>query len=285
MFDYIIVQAGGKGTRLKHLTANKPKALVSINNLPMIFYLFKKFPDKKFIVIGDYKFDVLKKYLETFAEVDFEMVNANGKTGTLSGLNKALEKIPESESFMLIWSDLILDENLKMPNKKGNFIGISKEFPCRWRFVNNHFEEVSSSIDGVAGMFVFENKSVLTDLPEEGEFVRYLSTKSLKFKTIPLTKTKEYGLLDVVNNVEKPKCRPFNKMTVEGNKVIKEPITQQGKELAEKEINWYKFINDKGCSNINLPKIYSFDPLVMEKISVKSGGGEFLPLFKQRIIA
>ena len=30
MFNYIIVQAGGKGTRLEHLTKNKPKALVPI---------------------------------------------------------------------------------------------------------------------------------------------------------------------------------------------------------------------------------------------------------------
>ena len=61
--DYIIVQAGGKGTRMKRLTANKPKALVPVDNLPMIFHLFKKYPDKKYIVIGDYKYDVLKNYL------------------------------------------------------------------------------------------------------------------------------------------------------------------------------------------------------------------------------
>lgn len=65
--NYIIVQAGGKGSRMERLTRNKPKALVPVNNLPMIFHLFKKFSDKKFIIIGDYKFDVLKKYLYTFA--------------------------------------------------------------------------------------------------------------------------------------------------------------------------------------------------------------------------
>lgn len=54
-FDYIIVQAGGKGTRLEHLTANKPKAIVPVENLPMLFHLFRKFPDKKFIIIADYK--------------------------------------------------------------------------------------------------------------------------------------------------------------------------------------------------------------------------------------
>ena len=51
--NYIVVQAGGKSSRMKRLTRNKPKALVPVNNLPMIFYLFKKFPDKKFIIIGD----------------------------------------------------------------------------------------------------------------------------------------------------------------------------------------------------------------------------------------
>mgnify|MGYP003463731187 CR=1 FL=1 len=76
-FKYIVVQAGGKGTRLQHLTKNKPKALVPINNLPMIFHLFKKFPDKKFIVIGDYKCDVLKRHLNAFAPVEFEVVDGD----------------------------------------------------------------------------------------------------------------------------------------------------------------------------------------------------------------
>lgn len=58
---YIIVQAGGRGSRMELLTRNKPKALVPVNNLPMIFHLFKKFPDRKFIIIGDYKFDVLER--------------------------------------------------------------------------------------------------------------------------------------------------------------------------------------------------------------------------------
>ena len=35
------------------LTRNKPKALVPVNNLPMILHLFRKYPDKKFIIIGN----------------------------------------------------------------------------------------------------------------------------------------------------------------------------------------------------------------------------------------
>ena len=68
--NYIIVQAGGKGSRMQILTRNKPKALVPVNNLPMIFHLFKKYPDKKFIIIGDYKYDVLERYLLEFSDVN-----------------------------------------------------------------------------------------------------------------------------------------------------------------------------------------------------------------------
>ncbi len=53
--EYIVVQAGGRGSRLGRLTANKPKALVPVENLPMLFHLFRKYPDKRFIIIADYK--------------------------------------------------------------------------------------------------------------------------------------------------------------------------------------------------------------------------------------
>ena len=84
--DYIIIQAGGLGTRLGHLTKNKPKAIVPVNNLPIIFHMFRKYPDKKFIIIGDYKFDVLKKYLQNFAKVQYMLVKAEGN-GNGAGTN------------------------------------------------------------------------------------------------------------------------------------------------------------------------------------------------------
>ena len=83
--QYIIVQAGGKGTRMEHLTANKPKALVPIGNRPMLFHLFEKYPDKRFIVIADYKSDVMKKYLYAFAKVNYLVVDAHGKREPVQG--------------------------------------------------------------------------------------------------------------------------------------------------------------------------------------------------------
>ena len=195
-FKYIVVQAGGKGTRLQHLTKNKPKALVPINNLPMIFHLFKKFPDKKFIVIGDYKCDVLKRYLNAFAPVEFEVVDACGKPGTCGGMAKAFAKIEENEPFMLIWSDLVLNEDFSVEKEEvGNYVGTSLGFECRWKYENGVFEEERSSTCGVAGLFFFKNKSYLENVPEEGEFVRWLSQTDIDFGTVTLDRTKEYGLI------------------------------------------------------------------------------------------
>ena len=45
----IIIQAGGRGSRLRHFTWNKPKCLVSFEGKPVIFHLFEKFKDPIFI--------------------------------------------------------------------------------------------------------------------------------------------------------------------------------------------------------------------------------------------
>ena len=111
--DYIIVQAGGKGTRMEKLTRNKPKALVPVKNRPMLFHLFEKYPHKQFIIIGDYKCEVLIRYLEAFASVSYQVVDATRAHGTCAGLSKALSRLPDGEAFMLIWSDLILPECYK----------------------------------------------------------------------------------------------------------------------------------------------------------------------------
>ena len=139
--DTIIVQAGGKGSRMESLTRNKPKALVPVNNLPMLFHLFRKYPDKKYIIIGDYKYQVLEKYLESFADVDYDMVCGSGATGTCAGLKEALTYVPEKTPFMLIWCDLVLPTQFEMPTEEKDYIGISKDFPCRWKYEDGQFAE------------------------------------------------------------------------------------------------------------------------------------------------
>jgi len=75
----VIIQAGGRGSRLRHLTWNKPKCLVSVNGEPMLFQVFNSFPNAKFIVIGDYSYKTLETYIKINAQnYNVQLVKASG---------------------------------------------------------------------------------------------------------------------------------------------------------------------------------------------------------------
>lgn len=283
--NYIIVQAGGKGTRLGHLTKNKPKALTPVENLPMILHLFRKYPDKRFVIIADYKKEVLHQYLEAFAEVKYQIVDAQG-TGTCAGVRQALERIPEKEAFMLVWSDLILPEDFLLPEgyrevpeeereqqsgiPKQDYVGISATFPCRWKYEQGSFTEERSTEHGVAGFFLFREKKLLQELPDSGELVRWFKEREreFSFKEWSLAGTREFGLLEEYEKLAQSKTRPFNRIIVEDEVLTKEPLDAQGEALAKRECAWYAVAKSKGIEGI--PKIYGVDPLKMEYIRGKN---------------
>lgn len=272
--DYIIVQAGGKGTRLGYLTKNKPKALVPVENLPMLFHLFRKYQDKRFIIIADYKKEVMHEYLEAFADVKYQIVNAGGK-GTCGGVRQAISFIPDGEPFLLVWSDLILPADLKLPEgyedggiktaPQKDYIGISQTFPCRWSYRDDRFVEKSSHKYGVAGFFLFTEKAKIADVPESGELVCWMQEKQMHFEQFGLAGTKEFGLIEEYEKLKCSRCRPFNRIIVDGDVLIKEPVDAQGKKLSVRECAWYEKAKEKGIEI--LPQIYDTNPLKMEYIN------------------
>ncbi len=272
MLKYIIVQAGGKGTRLKHLTKNKPKALVPVNNLPILFHLFEKFQNKHFIIITDYKKEVMKNYLQTFANVEYQIIETGGK-GTCAGVKQAAGLLPEEEPFLLTWSDIIIPIDLKLPPGYGDetdinpvvdYIGISQSFPCRWSYKDGKFAEEISCEHGVAGFFLFTDKEKINAVPDNGELVRWMKDSGLKFSETGLNGTKEFGTIEEYNKLQQSKCRPFNRITIKSDRFIKEAIDRHGRELANREWAWYKKADEIGFSAH--PQIYSTDPLEMELI-------------------
>lgn len=273
--DYIVVQAGGKGTRLKYLTENKPKALVPVDNLPMLFHLFRKYPHKRFVIIADHKKEVMREYLEVFAEVKYNIVDAYG-TGTCAGVKQAVNLIPENEPFMLIWSDLILPNDFKLPDgyeddtgePDKDYVGLSQTFLCRWKYEKDEFIEERSTEYGVAGFFLFTDKSKIKDVPESGELVRWMQQRQMKYSTVGLAGTREFGLIEEYEKSADVKCRPFNKIKIEGGELIKEPVDTQGIRLAKRVCAWYKKAKELGIEIF--PKIYSTNPLRMEYISGKN---------------
>ena len=273
--EYIIVQAGGKGTRLGYLTKNKPKALVPVENLPMLFHLFRKYPDKRFVIVSDYHKEVLHEYLSAFADVTYQVVDAEG-TGTCAGIKQAVDKIPANQPFMLVWSDLILPKNFKLPEEyedenppQNDYIGISATFPCRWSYVDGKFKEEPSWDKGVAGFFLFTDKRKIEEIPKSGELVRWMQRQGRTYKEISLAGTKEFGLLEEYKKLGQEKCRPFNRITIDGTILVKEAVDEQGKRLAERECAWYEEVRRMtkwGKETRILPQIYETRPLKMEYV-------------------
>ncbi|MDR1194541.1 MAG: phosphotransferase [Peptococcaceae bacterium] len=261
--SYVIVQAGGKGARLGHLTANKPKALAPVENLPILFHLFRLYPNKRYIIIADYKKEVLREYLAAFAPVTYQVVDADGQ-GTCAGVGRALALLPPGQPFMLIWSDLILPANFALPDRPGRYIGVSQGFPCRWSYQDGKLAEEPSERQGVAGLFIFESKDALADVPASGELVRWLSGKDMSLTELGLAGAREYGLLAEYEALGADRCRPFNKITVDGAMVIKEGIDERGRELARLERQWYEYAGPRVPGDI--PQLYGWSPLRMERI-------------------
>lgn len=262
----IIIQAGGKGSRLEGLTWNKPKCLVSVNGLPILFYTLQKFPDANFYVIADYEADVLKQYLHTFAKsYKIKIIDAKGN-GTISGIKRTLRFIPKDESFLLVWSDLIPATDFNYPNSDANLIGISGTFECRWSYVDNKLKKCTSRQNGVAGLFFFKDKKCLKNIPMDGEFVAWLQEKAIKFKRLNLSGWKEIGtILSFKENSSQNVCRPFNEMHFSDSKVIKRGKNEYGIKIGKFETDWYKHI--KKLKYPYIPEIYSYSPLTMQKIT------------------
>jgi len=266
---YVIIQAGGRGSRLGKYTLNKPKALLSVNGLPLILNTMKTFSGANFIVIGDYKFDVLRNYLRAFAKERYVLIRATG-VGTCAGLREALDYVPDGEPFIVTWCDLYFSEGFELPSLQlnKNYIGLSDTFRCRWSFKDGKFVEEPSSEYGVAGFFVFHDKSEISDVPNEGEFVRYLSSRSIDFEPIFLRHVSEYGLVDEYEKLfVSGVARPFNRVTILSDRVLKEPTDEKGRELAGLELSWYEEVQKYGYKNV--PRVYSLNPLILERLKAK----------------
>jgi GTP:adenosylcobinamide-phosphate guanylyltransferase len=269
----IIIQAGGRGTRLGKYTVNKPKALLSIDNKPMIFHLFDIFKGSEFIVIADYKKDIFCEYLNCFAaNINYKFVFASEK-GTASGVKESLQYIQDDEPFVITWCDLVFDDISIPDDLTRNYVGLSENFMCRWSYENSLFKHLPAEYNGVAGFFIFKDKKVIEDVPLNGAFVKWLSTnENINFEKFYLKNAQEFGTKTEYEKFEKRKfkCRPFNKMEIdlENNCLSKISIGALGKQLNKNEIEWYKAV---AGTDVNIPKIKSYTPLTMEYIDGVQG--------------
>lgn len=251
---------------MRHHTWNKPKCLVSVEGRPILYHLFESFPDAAFVVVSDYSFDTLERYLRyNPPKVPVTLIRATGR-GTCGGVGAALEHLPVGAPFVLTWSDLIVEpfpEPLEAPEIH---VGVSPGVLCRWSIEEGgRLREAPSSDRGVLGLFVVPEKASLDGVPEEGEFVRWLAQRALPVKPFPLT-AREVGEVATVERINERQgfARFFNRIELTAESVVKTAIIPAYEELLDREIEWYERVGDLGFRNV--PALLSTRPLTLRRI-------------------
>jgi GTP:adenosylcobinamide-phosphate guanylyltransferase len=266
MSTHVIVQAGGRGSRLRHHTWNKPKCLVSVQGKPLLYHLFDKFLDAKFHIIGDYAFDKLKKYLETNKpDVEYSLFKSNTK-GTCSGISDVLKVVPKDAELFIIWSDLKILELPQMPNTEFPIVFTTEAFTCRWTLNDENKLVERAGPMGIPGIFYAKRAEYFPMPPTSGEFVKWFSNSVKNFEVVNANNIEELG--DYVNielqNDREGFSRFFNKVKINETTVEKHAIDKNYSHLILKEQHWYKSVKDLGFRRI--PNIISVDPYIMQRI-------------------
>lgn len=262
----VVIQAGGRGSRLRHHTWNKPKCLVSVHGKPLLYHLFDQFPNARFHIIGDYAFEQLETYLNVNKPtVEYTLIKASSK-GTISGINQALKQIQSTSPVLLIWSDLIIKSIDIHSDSVVPIVYTTTAFTCRWTVENKILKEEPGR-NGIPGIFYFPQSSLLDNIPKEGEFVKWFRDTFQEFATAESNDIEELGDFTTIE-IENDRAgfsRFFNEVKILETTVEKRAIDPAYTHLIKNELAWYKSVSDLGFRRI--PKIISQESYVMERVN------------------
>lgn len=132
-----IILAAGLGSRLKKLTKDKPKCLIEYKNKPLISYQINALLDEnidKIAVVGGYKFEILKKYLNSnFPQVKLFKNNDFATTNMTYSLFCAKDFM--NDDLIISYSDIIYDKSFinKLKQNSNDFsVMVDKNWLKLW---------------------------------------------------------------------------------------------------------------------------------------------------------
>lgn len=109
----IVILAGGLGTRMAHLSADKPKALIEVHGQPFLQYQIdwlKRTGATRLTFSIGYRAEQIRDYLQTAPNpgVNIDWVQESQPLGTAGALRWALDQGRLDEKFLLLYGDSYL---------------------------------------------------------------------------------------------------------------------------------------------------------------------------------
>lgn len=134
-----VILAGGFGTRISEESQFKPKPMLEIGGMPILWHIMKTYSHygiNEFIICAGYKQNVIKEWFADYflntSDVTFDFTNGNeivvhnmktepwkvtvvdtGLNTQTGGRVKRIQKYIENEPFMLTYGDAVGDVNIK----------------------------------------------------------------------------------------------------------------------------------------------------------------------------
>ena len=186
MIKTAIIIAGGEGSRLWPLTADKPKAMVDVLEKPLLYWGINwlKSYNVKHIVIGvAYHKEKIIEYLSenNNFDLDIDISEHTVEGGTAEAFNLAITRYVNDEDFVGMNCDELTNMNLskliKFHEQKKPLITMAlAPFYCRFSIVNisrnfkiNDFKygKKIKSLPVSMGVYVF-NHAVIDEIPKKG---------------------------------------------------------------------------------------------------------------------
>ena len=169
----VAILCGGKGTRLREETDTKPKPMVRIGEMPILWHIMKiyaHFGFKDFILCLGYKGEIVKQFFESelLDEEDWNVVFADTGLEAQTGARiKKIEQYIGEDKFFATYGDAVADVNIKrlldFHNKQATKATLTAVHPhSKWGLVK-------SGKNGLIGEFV--EKPYLYDYVNGGFFI------------------------------------------------------------------------------------------------------------------
>jgi len=175
-----MIFAAGKGTRLKPLTDNKPKALVEIHGKPLIEHVINKLKYYGFheIIINiHYLGDQIVDYLNTKNNFDIRIEISDESKELLDtggGLKKASWFFDDKKPFVVYNTDIISDLNLNemldghIRQKALASLAVRKRLSSRYLLFNENFELTGWKNVKTSEKIITQKSKYLTELAFSG---------------------------------------------------------------------------------------------------------------------
>ena len=171
----VVILAGGKGTRLSEETHQKPKPLIEIGGMPIIWHIMKIYSSygiNDFVICCGYKGNMIKEYFSNFHAESWNITCVDTGFETMTGGRlKQIKKYVEDETFCLTYGDDLKGVNIAdlirfhKKQKKLGTVTVTKN-PDRFGVINIDGDIVTSLkekplVDDIwinGGYFVLEPK-------------------------------------------------------------------------------------------------------------------------------